>query len=844
MIRSFLVTFSVVWAVVFASAQTNQGPFVPKGIDLSVNPHLAPMGTAGVCRNFMFDNGLMVKRPGFEFLTRSTDRDFTGIWVYIDDNGDKRLIACAQNTSNNYQSLYVSDIYSYNVGVTSLQDYIYLGETGTGAVYNGIFIFANGKNRPYRYNGTDFQPLVEVPPGSFDFAPEKPNTNTAQVLKGKYWYGWQAAFPDSVDGNTLFHTHEDSLNLDGPSWRIVADSDWVRIFSAPFTGPTRSAESPDSTIIRLCRTRAGKTEFDSMFRIETFRYDTSDFDFTFIDSIPDESLGVGDSYSFAGFIDTVTYDSLVVSGDSLYKIGQPQLLSKDSCISVGSRMISTDDTLLGKVTHRRYRFHWYDSSTSMISEPGPYLRVPADTFGTGVPRDSIITLVTPMFDTTKVRWGVLARAEEILDSIEYNEPTHKDIVDVNLGSGPICPHGYHPMTIRGIPKCVKPGVLHPNKIYTIVNPYYPVCTVKVSDLNGFCDTISDTTASGELMLREPILFNRTIGQLDNVIVMGDRVLMSQESNLYFNGFTDRGSEIGYWPAGNARTFGNNDGQEITGLHAGNNIVDVFKNRTWYKANETGANSYGVIEIKNNIGCISHHSIVDLPLGGLAFESENGFYVEAPAWQSQYKSTGENVNLFSPQIWQHLNAMTVKQKNECLGWITEDEKHLIFSFPSLDTSLVYNGQWSQWTFAPRMVVKYNISSDRYFGMLPDTGLLFILNDSDSLFRYGQVTTDTTDTILAEWKSVELYQTGEYGTIDEFKVWRYSNSTNGFNFNVYDILDTGIVATRRDTLSVRVKRKDISCPEFQACKIEITSGADSLAIDRIDLKYRPTGPWPIK
>jgi hypothetical protein len=851
--RVFLIIslLLLTWAVTSVVAQDTS--FVPRGINRAVNVHSAPIGTAEKCVDFMFDNGVMTKRDGYQFLVRITDRDWTGVWTYIDDNKDKRLIGCAQNTANNYQSLYASPVYSYTIGNTSLQDYIYLDETATAVVYNGVFILANGKNRPYRYNGTDFQPLVEVPPGSFDFAPEKPSDNTDSTLDGRYFYGWQVALPDSIKGDSIFYSYPDSMNLSGPSWEIEVDSGWIRVFSVPFTGPTAFASIPESTIVRLCRTRAGKLWSDSMFLIDTLNYDTSDYDFSFVDSIPDDSLGVDPKHPFVGFIDTVAHTvSSIASAqmDSTYQIGQPQLLSIDSLnYHTG---ISADDASLGNVVDRRWIFMWYDSSTGMMTAPGPYLRVPADSV------DSIVNIITPMFDTTESYWGILARAEEILDSASADTLDPSALSDngwtIRFVSSRYI--GYEPKGLwwqagrcRTVDEEVWDEVAgrlaycQANRI-TIspdeysVSPYYPVCTVK--SVVGFCDTIADSFSVSVTNKAGAININETIGQWDNVCVLQDRVLMSEGSIVHYNGWTGRSSEIAYWPIGNAFAVGADDNDEVTALHAGDKYVDIFKNYSWYRARETGVNEYAVFEIINNIGCIATNSIQDMPGGGLAFESRDGIYVFGSHWQSPYKTSGGNINRISDPVWLHLSNWAMSDREHCYSWLTSDKRNMIFSYPLLDTSLVVSltdNQWSQWSFAPRMTTEYDLSPYIYGGLIPESGLVFIEYDSDSLFRFGRVKTDIGDTFQGVWKSLESFQTDRYGRITEFSVWKYSNSANGLDFNIYDVVDTGIVETVRDTLGERVRPMDINPLLSRAFKIEIKSYADSLAIDRVDVKYQP-------
>lgn len=859
--KTFLnIAFGLI--LVFASVEgMADTSFVFYGIDRSVNEHTARIGTAEKCINFMFDNGVMTKRDGYQAIVRITDRDWTGIWTYVDDNNDKRLIGCAQQVTdgdtNNYQSLYASPVSSYTIGNNSLQDFIYRDETGTAAVYNGIFIFANGKNRPYRYNGTDFQPLVEVPPGSFDFAPEKPSDNTDSVLDGRYFYGWQAAYPDSLGGGihqSPFYSHADSMNLDGPSWEIETDSDWVRIFSMPFTGPTvhTSIESgaavPESTIVRLGRTRAGKLWSDSMFLIVVLRYDTSDYNFSFVDSIPDDSLGVDLNHPFIGFIDTVAHivsDTTDARMDSTYKVGQPQLYSIDSLnYHFG---ISADDVSLGDVAFRRWIFLWYDSSTGMMTVPGPYLRVPADS------TDSIVNIITPMFDTTEPHWGILARAAEIslgatADTLDASDLTNNGWVVFAVTGTYIyywadengeCREGDYNHERDA---CIATRVTLGDSTYS-VGTYYPVCTVKT--VVGFCDTIADSFSASVTAKARALTFNETIGQWDNVCVLRDRVLMSEGSIVHYNGWTGRGSEIAYWPIGNAFAVGNDDGDEVTALHAGDDYVDAFKNYSWYRAREVGANRYKVFEIINNIGCISTNSIQDLPGGGLAFESWDGIYVFGSHWQSPYKTSGGNINRISDPVWLHLSNWAMSDRQHCNSWLTTDKRNMVFSYPSLDTSLVVSltdNQWSLADFAPRMTTEYDLSPHIYHGLIPESGLVFIEYDSDSLFRFGRVKTDLGDSVTGTWKSLSMFMTSQYGEITEFGLWKHSDDTDAITVKFYDF-DGNVSRTITDSTQYRYRRKDCDPTEELGYQIQIQTAVDSFAVERMDVKYQPTGPAPI-
>ena len=319
--------------------------------------------------------------------------------------------------------------------------------------------------------------------------------------------------------------------------------------------------------------------------------------------------------------------------------------------------------------------------------------------------------------------------------------------------------------------------------------------------------------------------------------------MASGSRVHFSAWDERGTQPAIWYEENSFVVNLNDGDEITGLIEWGEYVFPFKNNSIYRAKEYDRHTYTVEPFAYGVGCIAPRSLTHTPDGGIIFLHSSGLRKLTSYLQSDYKESGGSLPPpISEPIQDRIDGYSIDVQREAVVWYGEYEDDLILSFPTIDTSFVLSGgQWYTWNYAPKEVVSYDTAYE--IDLRPITQKVFIMDSSAYIYKVGGVKTDNGDSILLSWKSREMYQTGGMAKILEWKLWRESNSTNGYAFNIYDEGDT-VIATGRDTLSVRVKRKDIDCPEFKECQVEITSGADSLVIYRLDLNVRNTGPMPVE
>ena len=904
----------VFWVVTLSAAQNTPLTFVPLGIDLSVNEHLAKPGVAEKSINFLCDERLALhKRPGYAVWSTgvngvSVSGQYTSIYPFHANDGGKRLFGTFlfdDSTSTfkgaPYSLILKSGEFGRNIAAANAYPFNYYDEPINCATYNNTMFIGRKYGRPLRFHG-NVAPLVEPPPGTWEYTPMAETTSTTNLLNGKYWYAMRAKVYVWVQIGAwgwypIYIGYPDSLNLKNLSYEIQVDSDWVFVHS-PEMRTTSRGWNYEATTIQICRTRADREPTDSFFLVgETTVYDTSTMlSFHFIDSVKDASLGV-----FCGFVDTVyrtldtaNVDSTVV--DSANRLG---------CISWKStKRISTGNAFKG-IAHgydqiidtswqaTLYAIAYYDSATGAVSPIGTIGRIPVAYRG-GTGSDSIFDsalhfYIPPIPQQKHHLWRLICRAYEERTKVTFIDTSRMDWIPASLIEGDCGDNPCYYYTCwddAGNPTTTNlvyrisdgsrwcSGALVKIRRYdtsTYYSQFRIIDTIKsntdttywdsigsgsvpfldTTDCTGACDStnpypIYSDTMSWPSWLGKPLLVSSGyIGALNYPVVFNDRVLMaSRDNRVYFSYWGEYTSELAVYRDWDNFSVNLDNGDEITGQIVWGNADYIFQNNAIFRATEAGKDNYNVETYQTGIGCIAPKTLQHVPGGGIVFLHTSGLQVISGPLQSQYKESGGTISpSISGPIQVHLDSYGIDDLREALIWFDEGEKNMWLSFPTLDTSFVLDasGQWHQQTIAPKMVVVYDTAYSA--DARPDKRRVFILDGESDLYKYGGVDTDNGDSILLEWKSHLMYSTGDMGKITEFKLWKHSDDDNGIDFNVYNILDTGVVATVRDSTIYRVKRKDINCPESEGFKIELKTYADSLTIDRIDLQYELTGPMPV-
>lgn len=894
--RVIALSVVVSWVIWCSPAPAQDTSFIPLGIDLSVNGQLVRMGMAEKSLNFLSDQqiGTLRKRDGYSVWSTglggvATKGYYTGLYSFQPKNGGKRLLASFVHDdttstfkTNPYGYLVVSTEWGKNLVASTAYPFHYKTDPINCVTYNDMVVIGRKHGRPLRYVGGKMASLVEPPPGTWEYTPMAETTTTANKLNGQYYYAMRPKkfVPDTTAiypllGFMKYIGYPDSMNLSNLSYRVRVDSDWVFIHS-PELIPTSNTYDYNYTSVQICRTRADRTESDSFFLVGEFIvYDTVTGITTkhFIDSVKDASLGTG-IYVFAGFVDTVfrTMDTLNTlngagyTADSAVKMGG--IVWKSTIrASSGNKWkgIARGYKEIGDAswTATLYGIAYYDTATGSVSPLGPTCRIPVayrccayDTI-----YDSALQFYVPPIPRQKrhlqrfVCRSQETRTRELTIDTTRQEWVPARLVEGDCGSQACwyytCYDDYGNETKTNMvtrsdgshwcsDQLVKLRKYDTSIYYT---EFHIIDTIKTNTDTVTSLTYTDTVSWTGWYGKPTVEPSEYIGPLNYPVVLNDRLLMSSRDNqVWFCAWNERGPQPGIFGPGDAFAVNLND--EITGMIVWGNALYVFQNNGIYRATEVSRTAYNVDPYQVGIGCVAPQTLKNTPSGGIVFLHSSGVQSLTGSLQSQFKEVGGTMDAgVSRPIRNLLNKYSIDALREAVIWYDEDQKNMWLSFPTLDTSFIldFNGQWHQATLAPKIVVAYDTTYET--DLRPDKQRLFILNSAANVYKYGGVKTDLGAAITATWKSREIYQTGEYGRINAFGIWRYSNSSNGFNFSVYDLADSGAVRTVRDTLNLRYQRKDISCLESQGFKIQIVSNADSLAVNRIDLEYEATGPSPV-
>jgi len=638
---------------------------------------------------------------------------------------------------------------------------------------------------------------------------------------------------------------------------------------------------PDSVSVQIGRTRANKTVSDSFFLIATNTYSNmnvgSVLDYI-IDSTRDDSLGKT-GHAFIGFVDTIvrtqhldTDAGDTMSHDTTYKIGQVVWLGTDTIVDTAWTGISKGMRRMDsvwKATH--YCIVLRDTATGMITDFGPAMRVPIwlCSTATGKIYDHAIHLgIPPEHPNYRYLQRLLCRRRENQlmqishDTILINDykailwsgcvnitaalkdkcytclwSTNTEMLPAEANSSGLL---YYDQTTKTW-MCHAAAVKDSNIVHTMLESWYVVDTLPPSDSEGiyytayqgvYVDSLPWSKISTSLRLMIP---GYTHGQMDFPVVMRDRVYMASGNRVYYSEITQDGANIGLWYPENAFDVGKDDGDEITCLHVLGNELLIGKNNSIWTANYTEAGVHQVRLMVSGVGIIASNSIVDIPGGGYAFLASNGIYSFSTALQSQYKETGGNLPMISTQIQNNLDKYTLAAKRECYSWLTPDKRNVVFSFPTLDTSWVYSiptGQWNAWTFAARQGTYYTTTQQQ--DMRPMDTFIFIKNSDDYVFRYGGTKKDSGVSITSTWESQPLFvSNGKWGKINQYGLWRASNVAKPLTVTFYNQGDTSTAKT--DSTQYKYRLMTVTPKEAMYYKVRLSSSADSLAIQKLDLWY---------
>jgi hypothetical protein len=888
--RKALFLLLLLWVgAVMAPAQNDDQPFKLrefKGLNRAINELNLSIGAAKTSLNWDFSKkfGALPKRDGFTAFqiglsSVQVDGWWSGLYAYNRTDGQKRLFASFNPDSGGttwkstpYQLLVRSLVSDNNLVSTSAYPWQYYGASPKWTTYQNIVVHANGFNRPLRFNGVSTEHLTEVQPGHFDFAPMKDTGGSAstQQLDGEYYYVWKMTEPTA------------SLRLGGPSWRIDVNNDWVVLLNPPHAGSTEDTTLPssgagevDTIVVQISRTRAGAAWLDSTWLIGTWTYIDTAANPYFIDSLPDESLGVG-THSFSGILDTgITVFTQDTTASNDYYLGQIQWLGTDTCLD-GTRCVwagiseglqRADSTW--SATH--YNVRWYDSSTGAVSQPGPLARIPVAYLAGDSIRDQAIRLALPPIDSSKDHlWRLIYRAREDSTVTKTADTTFSSddspAIFVSPGGSPRdpVPAGFYCIEADG-----RPDRTHSRRYqksdgsyWCKDSPWTVKDTVAVKyELGTFrlIDTIkidTQTTYSDSLSWVDFLLkpAEPTDGppykQFIDPTIVNDRLYMGLGSQVFYS----ETSIIGDIRSLNAFDVNIDDGDEITAIHDYEGIV-LFKNNSllWGQEQDFILHNVEKIQTFNRIGCVAPRSVINLPGGGFAWLHTSGIYKFQSHIQSEFKEAGGFLPpKISEPIQNNLDAYDIVHLRECHSWLTGDDKNLVFSFPTLDTSFVLNlatGQWGQWTgLVAQQTTRYDTTVNTQ--IRPSTQVLFTrwnatyiaaenrftVAANDTVFALGGSKQDNGDSVQSIWESGPMFQHHGDGQLLRFGMWKEKFAdTNEVVVEFFDENEVSVYS-KNDSVHFRHKTYDVNAIPSKYITTRITTKADSLIVEGFDWWYK--------
>lgn len=875
-----------------------------RGLDVKTNPLLLEPNQATECTNWdlAISPGALNLRMGYDILdslNQGTDTIYTGIAGHFNNDGDKQLFATLTKPAGGLSYVYDMIGYtangSYDMGSFS-NEWLYRYSTPSWTLYDERLILANGYNRPILFDGSSVRSLVDNPPGSFDFAPLKDTTSTwGLTLDGDYYYATRIAVPCTTGASARYPTWDNSFNLSGLSWKVHIDDDWVVIKDPKIFLPDSCAlcDGPDSVIAQICRTREGRSWLDSFFLITEIRLANDDTGKYWIDSIPDDSLGVMSGHAFVGYIDTLSRDA-IIDHDSLVKAGAMVFLGYDTTGNPAtpfrgiSKYITANESLQ-TWTHTHYFVMYYDSALAMVTDSGPSIRIPVQRIDTSGTPDSLDYIdysyslgLPPVNDCTHL-WRLICRGQQITTTIDMPDTAYDDYLipydewneikqtwegswydnrtvtneDIQNGYWYDGNRGYynagqHTRIINGVKYRQVRGFVafDTTETYTSIGPFVILDTIKSAATLHYVDSLDFRTAEEK---KPPVDYDIgwTLSQCDDPTVFNDRLYMFYDNWVYFS---ERG-ELGKWPPGNKIVVGDVSSDKITALHVSGGALNIFKNNQWCKLPEFGDGAPSVYEYNSGLGCIAPHSILNLPDGGMVWLASDGIYSFSSYMTSEYKASSGRLGKVSQPIQPYLDRWNYSDLRECHAWLTENKDNVVFSFPTLDTSLVYalNGAgWGIWTYAPRQTTHYDITSRTTKQPIED--IVFILDDKNFTYIYGgtdgTVKTDpsfsskpgtwTRARPQSKYKTAPLFINPPYrGDINGFGVWKVSDDTTRIVVEIYDESNS-LLTQISDSVQHRWKYKETGANNalYYQLRLWRLYPLDSLAVQQIDIWYRPT------
>lgn len=623
--------------------------------------------------------------------------------------------------------------------------------------------------------------------------------------------------------------------------------------------------------LNIYRTKANPGKIDAndkFWLIDTKSFtDKIEIDtFTYIDTLPDDSLGSG------SWITSITIDTLAIGRDESrvltgVRVGAPTYVDSaqfdgnmfSTDLSANETFIKTSyictyfDSLINAESDSSRSLHIFRDQTNDTSGykiglpplPGGKTRLTrrlykSYQYSTTIPKDS----VTRVVDTTFiVDWSMRKVAEtqnehrnqgvsDFYTAIRKIEFILQDETGV-LISPPYnkwqADLGDHIIKYRVKFKRIVP---HPNtdsvKVDTTTTIYRHLDEIKGSD-SIYVDTIgfdSIIKAKAYANLEAPF-------DLKYITSFQDRLWGSSGSRLYWT-YLDTGSS---WGSYRNVLLDDDDGDEITAILPMRDYVRVFKNYSQYIVFPGNEFEYERRETIEQLGCIASHSALAYQ-NGVFYLSHQGVIREQG---SDFRDKGSSFGKISEPI----NNILMNRTTEALRNIVfkVHKEQLRVSIPDSDTTFVYdliNGAWYIWSYAFAQAIPYDTLTANSKNRSPSSELVFITGEDDIHYKADTTSFDDVDSIQIHYRTAPLLISEAFHEISQIGLFIESNDTAYLNIKLYDAEGDSVWHHGIDTLIRRYENHGVLVDGSHYFQLDITDSisnatwfTDSLAIQRISI-----------
>lgn len=787
------------------------------------------------------DSIMLLKPDSITYKSAFDTGGVTGIYAYYKKPRSKYLLGVLPGfgARNQWSSLYMSQANEYDMK-TLLAPYIYKGETPIWETWGGFVHIALPRQRPLITNGDRTVHLVPRAPGQLEIVPSPDSVaEPSWRINGSVRYALYQLREDSTLGAT---------GRPGYVSHLVTDYGEVNILTNFPRPVSDSLMDVDSVKYILARTRGydlqPRPPIDSFFVIDSIIEAGFAFldTFIFIDSIPNESLGVG-NWGFVGA------DKGVIPLDTAYVNAQTDIKNIDPAtitrpIDFGTVGAPTfiaqfmtapandwwpDAASLKDSSNKdhvgwRYMVTIADTLTGIMSDSSPNLWVSTpkpSSWGGGDSTVGIHIGVPPLGagDTGKVRivWRAQVKWEVDYDkyrvvgedtiAITFKNKDSTDLFDWRAEHGY---PGYYMIgrridvtTGEGYEIWQMGGYIQYTDTILTTSQFRPVGVLTDPTDTLFADSVSFTEWIKRGRDKWDLKVDPVWHPLDNRIDVAQGFfafkdnLFAWSDNRIFRSVLD----TPIFRPFNDISFDPENGDIITQItNVGENIIVFWSDglTELYDPNASLPTKGSPVE---GMGCYAPHSLINY--GGIAyFLAKDGIRAIS---SHPVKTHGVSNNIISRPI----NDILIENRSDSLkstmvGAVGPRGRYLVWCYPSIDTMFLYfpphdglPGRWATRDGSFFQATHYDTNS--IGNLIKSTALVYTKTGDERIF--GMEASETyydsglAASVVGEFETAPLFTDYNYWTIDRVGITRgfKSGQTNkNITIRLYDEYRNNLVA----------------------------------------------------